>query len=179
MSQSARSASVSDWPRFGVSAVAPEANTSAAATPSRLLRIDMFHLALVVDRPAGDDIHVSHRERGDGEVGPGLTALGGDLRACGLRIAGFIPGTALQHDRLAVPAPRHAEAGERLAQHRLLQRGLRPALAAIGRDHHARDTAVAGIGEARDLIETRALERVPRRRMSHERLDLLREVKLP
>src|SRR6266581_4427254 len=93
MSQSARSASVIDWPRFGVSAAAPAANTSAAAI-SRLLRIDMFHLALVVDRPAGDDIHVSHRERGDGEVGSGLTALGGDLRARRLRIARLIPALA-------------------------------------------------------------------------------------
>src|SRR5689334_12339497 len=136
MSQSARSASVTDWPRFGVSAAAPEANASAAAT-SRLLRIDMFHLALAVDSPTGDDIHVPHRESRHRHVDSRLAALGGDLRARRLRIAGLIPGAALQHDRLAVPAPGHAEAGKRLAQHWLLQRRLRPALAAIGRDHHA------------------------------------------
>src|SRR5262245_48082327 len=161
MSQSARSASVTDWPRFGVSAAAPEAKANAAAT-SKLLRIDMFHLALAVDPPAGDDVHVPHRKSRHRHIDSRLTALGGDLRTRRLCIAGLIPGTALQHDRLAVPAPRHAKAGERFAQHRLLQRRLRPALAAIGRDHDARDAAVAGIGEARDLIEARALERVSR-----------------
>src|SRR5919201_1064257 len=99
MSQSARSASLIDWPRPGVSAAAPVANRSAAAV-SRLLRIDMFHLALVVDGPAGDHIHVSHRERGDGEVCPRLAALSDDLRARWLHVAGLVPGAALQHHPL-------------------------------------------------------------------------------
>src|SRR5262245_1865365 len=121
MSHSAKSASLTDWPRPGVSAAALVASTSAAATRS-VLRIDMFHLALVVDGPAGDHIHVPHRERGDREVRSGLAAFGDDLRTRRLHIAGLVPGAALQHHRLSVPAPGHAEAGERLAQHRLLQR---------------------------------------------------------
>src|SRR5262252_11162506 len=166
MSQSARSASLTGFPRPGPSpATAALAKSDTATASARLLPIDMLCLPLIVDGPGGDDVHVSHREGGHRNVDLGLAAFGEHLGARRLHIAGLVPGAALQHDRLAVPTPGHAEAGERLAQHRLLQRGLRPALAAIGRDHHARDAAVAGIGEAGDLIEARTLERVPRRRM--------------
>src|SRR5262249_52907151 len=84
-----------------------------------------------------------------------------------------------QHDWLAVPAPGHAEADEGLRINWALQRGLAPALAAIGRDHHPGDASSAGIGNAGDFVEAWALERVPERRMGDERLDLLQEVKLP
>src|SRR5262249_13775976 len=114
MSHSARSASLIDWPRPGVSAAALVASMSAAAT-RKVLRIDMFHLALVVDGPAGDHVHVSHRKRGDGHVHFRLAAFGDDLRTRRLHVAGLIPGAALQHHRLAVPAPGHAETGQRLA----------------------------------------------------------------
>src|SRR5215467_2196618 len=178
MSHNARSDSLIDWPRPGVSAAALDANMNAAAM-RRFLRIDMFHLALAVDAPAGDDVHVSHRERSDGEVDFRLTALRQDLGAGRLHVAGLVPGAALQHHRLAVPAPGHAEARQRLAQHRLLQRRLRPALAAVGGDHDPRDAAVAGIGEAGDLVEARSFQRQTGRGLRHERLDLLREVELP
>ena len=62
--------------------------------------------------------------------------------------------------RLAIPAPRHAEARERLVVDRALQRGLAPALAAVGRDHDLGDAAGAGIGDAGNLIEARLLQAV-------------------
>ena len=97
----------------------------------------------------------------------------------GCTVAGLVPGAALQHDRLAVPAPGHAEAGQRLGQHRRIERGFRPALAAVGRDHHLRDPAIARIGEAGNLVEARSLERQPGRRVGDEGLDLHREEELP
>src|SRR5262249_57169304 len=109
----------------------------------------------------------------------GLAALGEERGAARLLIAGLVDGAALQDGGAAVPIPRHAEAGEGLAQHRRLQRRLRPALAAVGRDLDLADAAVAGIGEAGNLVEARRLHVQPGRGMGDERLHLLREVELP
>ena len=75
------------------------------------------------------------------------------LGAGRLHVASLVPRAALQHHGLAVPAPGHAEPGERLAQHRRVERRFAPALAAVGRDHHLRDPAVARIGETGNLVK--------------------------
>src|SRR5580704_2612472 len=99
------------------------------------LRIDMFDLPFAVDAPAGDAVVVlvGERERSRQRLG-GLAACGDELGAQGLRVAGLVPGPALQDRRLAIPAPRHGEAGECLVVDRPLQRRLAPAFAAVGRD---------------------------------------------
>src|SRR5258705_11637453 len=98
MSQSARSASVTGLPNPGVSAAAvpmPQASTKATAA-IRGLRVDMLRLPFAVDRPAGDDVHVPHRECGHRHVDLGLAALGEHFGTRRLHVAGLIPGTALQ-----------------------------------------------------------------------------------
>src|SRR5437870_7940404 len=154
MSQSARSASVIGLPSPGASAATatPAATTKANETTSaKLLPIDMLGLPFAVDGPARDDVHVPHREGCHRNVDFGLPAFGEHLGAGRLHVASLVPGAALQDHRLAVPAPRHAEAGQRLGEHWRVERGLAPALAAIGRDHHPRNAAVARIGEAGNL----------------------------
>jgi len=90
--------------------------------------------------------------------------------------AGFIEGSALQHRGPAVPAPRHAEARERLWQYRLLQCRLRPAFSSIGRNHDLGDAAGTRIGDAGNLVVTRLLQHVSVRRCRDEGLDLLQEI---
>ena len=86
----------------------------------------------------------------------GLPAMGDELRARRLHVAAFVEGAALQAAGSAVPAPGHAEARERFGHDRILQARLRPALAAVGGDHHFGDAARAGIGDAGDLVEARS-----------------------
>src|SRR5712671_2026928 len=146
MSQSARSASVTFWPRPGPSAAiavaANSAKVSEAATV-KPLRIGMLCLPIIVDRPARDHIHVAHREGDDGKINLRCAALGQQLGARRLHVTGFIPGTALQHHRLAVPAPGCAETGQRLAEHRRVKGRRRPAVAAVGRNHDLGNTPIA------------------------------------
>src|SRR3984957_10605184 len=133
MSQSARSASLTGLPSPGwVAAIAAPAKASASApTSASCLPVDMLGLPVAVDGPAGDDVHVPHREGGHRNVDLRSATLGEHLLARGLNIAGLVPGAALQHDRLAVPAPGQAEAGPRLGEHRRIERGLGPALAGV------------------------------------------------
>ncbi len=106
----------------------------------------------------------------------GLAALRDELGAQRLRVAGLVPGAALQHRGAAVPAPRHAEAGERLGQHRRLQRRLRPALAAVRRDHDLGDTAGPRIGDAGNLVVAGLLQGMAEGRVGDEGLHLLQEI---
>src|ERR1051326_1004445 len=116
-------------------------------------RIDMAHLALAIDRPARDGVEVMAREAAHrGHLGR-LPALGHELLAGRMRVAAFVPGPALQDRGAAVPAPRHAEAGEGFWQPRLVERGFRPALAAIGGDEDLCDPPVARIGDAGNLVD--------------------------
>src|SRR5437763_6965803 len=66
MSQSARSASLIGLPSPGWSAAiagaAPASASAKGTTTARCLPVDMLGLPFGVDRPAGDDVHVSHRE---------------------------------------------------------------------------------------------------------------------
>src|SRR5712691_7759582 len=121
MSQSARSASLIGLPSPGwsaaIAAAAPPSASARETTTARRLPVDMLGLPFGVDGPAGDDVHVSHRGGGHRNVDLGLAALGKHLAARRLRVAGLVPGAALQHDRLAVPAPGRAETAQRLGEH--------------------------------------------------------------
>src|SRR5580704_18453523 len=181
MSHSARSASLTGLPSPGFSwATAAPANSASATTRTPCLAVDMLDLPFAVDRPARDDVHVPHRERGHRNIDLGLATLGEHLRAGRLYVAGLIPGAALQHDRLAVPSPRQAESRQRLGEHRGVERRLRKAPAAVRRDHDLGDAPVARISETGNFVKARsALQRQPRRGMRDEGLHLHREEELP
>src|SRR6185437_15897923 len=126
---------VTDLPSPGPSPATAIAEPNAMAnapTTGKQLRIEMLDLPFVVDGPARNDIHVPHRECRDRYVHLGCAAHGEHLVTCGLPVARFVPGFALQHDRLPVPMPRHPETGQCLAQHRRVERRLAPAFAAVG-----------------------------------------------
>src|ERR1700721_1090450 len=85
-----RSASLMGFPSPGPSAANAMPATSAnGIARAKRLAIDILCLPLVVDRPTGDDVHVPHRERGDGDVDLGLAALGEHLGAGRRRVAGL------------------------------------------------------------------------------------------
>src|SRR2546429_676983 len=128
MFHAAMSASVMGLPRPGVSALAvpapkaPAAKARATAAAKRDLRVDMLDPPVAVDAPAGDAVVVLVGEAqrvGDWLVG--LSPRRHELGPQRLHVAAFVPGAALQHDRLAIPAPRHAEARERLRLNRPLE----------------------------------------------------------
>src|ERR1700687_2006997 len=99
----------------------------AATSPEHALRVDMLDLPFAVDPPGRDAVVMLV---GEGERccdrRLGLAALRHELGAQWLRGASLVPGAAQDHGRLAVPPPRHDEAGERLWGHRPLQGGLTP-----------------------------------------------------
>src|SRR5215470_639627 len=119
--QGLMSSSVMVLPRPGVSASAVLALNASSAKERMRLRVDMFDLPFAVDAPAGDAVVMLVRERKRARNRPfGLAACGHELRAGRLHVAGLVPGAALQHDRLAIPAPGHAEADEGLRIDRTL-----------------------------------------------------------
>src|ERR1700730_13077239 len=138
MSHSARSASLTGLPspgRSAASAIIAPSVSARGTTAIKLLRINMLDLPFVVDGPARNDVHVPHRKRRHGHVHLRSAAHGEHLVARRLPVAGFVPGAALQDDRLAVPAPGHPEAVYCLARYWFVERRFTPALAAIGRNH--------------------------------------------
>src|SRR5262245_50490939 len=118
MFHAAMSASVIGLPSFGASAAMaadPKARTSPAAS---VLRVKMLDLPVAADTPAREAVVVlvgEHQRVGDWLLG--LAAQRDELLAQRLSVAGLIPRSALQHGGLAVPAPRHLEAHERLRMH--------------------------------------------------------------
>src|SRR6266850_3298108 len=155
MSQAVISAGSSGFPRFGAwakTALEPRESARTKAVIG-ILRINMFDLPLVIDRPARDGVVVLARKSRYGRDFRRLAAQGHDLSARWLRVAGLVPGAALEDRRAAIPVPGHAEPGESLAVHRFLQRRLRPALTTIGGHHDLRNPAVARIGDAGNLVE--------------------------
>src|SRR5438552_17245556 len=102
----------------------------------------MFRLTGALGAPARERVVVLSGKCEHVRNGLRLAAPCDDLGARRLDIACLIPGAALQHSRAAIPAPRRAEACERLGVDRLLQCRLRPALATVGRYHDLRDPAV-------------------------------------
>src|SRR5262249_4685499 len=134
MFQAVISASLIGLPRPGVSATAvPAPNANASERANSALRVDMLDPSGTIDAPAGDAVvvlvgepqRVRHRLAG-------LAARGNELGTERLHRAGFIPGATLQDRGLAIPAPRHAEAGEALRKHRGFQGRPPPAAAAPG-----------------------------------------------
>src|SRR5216684_3150287 len=180
MSQAAISASFSGLPRPGPSASAgPAIRQSASPRAGTIeLCVDMLDLPRTLDPPAGDRVEVMVQHRPDRRRRLQLPARGDEFGPGRLRVARVVPGAALQHRRAAVPTPRHAKARERLAQYRLRQGRLAPALAAVGRNHDLGDPAGPGIGDAGDLPEPRPLQAQPGRGAGDERLDLLQQVEL-
>src|SRR5882724_2152725 len=176
MSHAAISAGSSGVPRFGPAAkAAPDPRPSARAMAGSLC-VDMFHLPFAVDRPAAEAVVVLVREGQYVRDLLGLAALGHELGAGRLNVAALVPGAALQYGRTAVPPPGHAEPGKGLGEHRPLKRRLCPALAAVRRNHHLGNPAVARIGDAGDLVVSGPLQRQPRRGVGDEGLHFLHEI---
>src|SRR5437870_5098088 len=147
MSHALASASVIALPNFGASAAkAVPATQETAAAKMMVLSIDMAHRSLGINGPARNAVHMLHREGAYRWRAARFAALGDEPIARRLQIAPFVGGAALQHHRLPVPIPRHAEARQSLGQHRPLHRRQAPALAAVGRDLDLRDAAMARIG---------------------------------
>src|ERR1700730_4332598 len=115
MSHAAKAAASNGLPRLGPSAeAAPAATQKASQTAGiRPLRINMLALPCAVDAPAGDRAKMLVQHRRDRRDRLQLPALGDKLGTGGLRVAGLVPGAALQDCGAAVPAPGHATAGER------------------------------------------------------------------
>src|SRR5450755_974041 len=179
MSQAAMAASSIGLPRLGVSA--NEASViiadNNAAEKIAHLAVNMLDLPIASDAPTGDRVVVLVGKGQDRRRFRQFAARGHEFGAGRLYIAGFIPRPALQRGRAAVPAPWHAETGEGLAQDRFLKCRWRPALAAVGGDHYFLDPAGAGIGDARNLVETRTLQHHAVRRAGDEGFDFLQEIK--
>src|SRR5262249_17891534 len=135
MSQGARSAGGIGCPNRGAAAASATLRPSITIVANASIsRIDMAHLALVIDPPAGDGVAVLHRKRRHVRRTPGRAALADECLSARLHVAGLVRRTALQDRGATIPVPRNTEAGECFAQNRCLQRRLRPALAAVGRD---------------------------------------------
>src|SRR5947208_1211124 len=167
MSQPASSAGLIGFPRSGAWAKATFApRTSAITTVS--LRVHMLHLPATLDRPTGDGVVVLAGEAVQRRNFRSFAARGHQLGSGRLLVAALVPRPALQYRGTAIPAPRRAESSERLAEDLLLQCCLRPALAAVGGHHDFRNTAVARVSDAGNLIEPRPLQRKPGRRMGDE-----------
>src|SRR5437764_7895797 len=166
MSQGAASAGAIGWPNCGACPNATAGAATIAAQRSRRSSIHIGKLPFFVNAPALDGVVM---------IIAAEAALLAEGRARWLHHAGIVGGAALQHGGPSVPLPGHAEARERLRQDGAVERGLGPALAAVGRDLDLPDAAVARPGEAGNLVEARALEREPRRRMGDDRFHFERE----
>src|SRR5438874_12824262 len=157
MSQALMSASEIGFPSRGVwASAAPEPKASARTRATDGLSVHMFERPVAGYPPARDAVVVlvGEREKIRNRL-LGFAPHGHELGASRLRVAGFVPGTALQDRGTTVPAPVRAEPGKSLGVHRLLERRLRPRLPAVGRNHNPRDAAVAGIGDAGKLVVAR------------------------
>src|SRR5438034_11125353 len=117
ISHAAMAAASIGLPRLGPSAeAAPAARQRVSPTAvSSQLCINMLDLPRGGDPPAGDGVKMVGQRRRDRWDRLQLPALGDKLRTGRLHVAGLVPGAALQDSGAAVPAPRHAKAGERLA----------------------------------------------------------------
>src|SRR5580700_3591306 len=180
MSHGARSAGLIGLPRFAPAPnTTPGAGVSETSADTRTaLCIRMCDLPFLVDRPARDPVVMMVLKRQQRRYRRQLAARCDELRPRRLRVAVLVPSAALQNGRTAVPLPGHAKARERHAQHRLLQRRLAPALAAVGGDQNLGNPAFARISEAGNLVKAWLLQRQSRRRFGDEGFDLVDEVEL-
>src|SRR5262245_5795772 len=99
------------------------------------LRVHMLHLSVPVDRPTPTGVVMLVRERSGRGNSRGLTSPSDELGASRLYVPRLVPRPALQNGWSAVPSPWDAESRESLTEDWFLQCGLRPTLAAIGRNH--------------------------------------------
>src|SRR5262249_61852469 len=113
MSQGARSAGVIGCPNRRASAawatLRPSASPVAKASISR---IDMAHLALVTDPPAGDGVAVLHRECRHVRRTPGRAALGVECFSRRRRGGGLVRGTGFRDRWGTLPVRRHTDSHE-------------------------------------------------------------------
>src|SRR5215831_15572352 len=108
MSQGARSAGVIGCPNLGVSAASATLRPSISiVAKASISRIDMAHLALVINPPAGDGVPVLHRERRHVRRTPGRAALDNECLSSRLHVAGLVRRTALQDRGASIPVPRN------------------------------------------------------------------------
>src|ERR1700751_5433508 len=126
MSQDAISSGEATRPSPGPSASAADDSTSKLVViMARRLGIDVPHLTVFADGPAGDPIKVIDR----------LRAAFRDQTGTGrLNIARLVYSAALQDCGATTPAPPNPEAGQCFRQNRLLKGRRRPAVPTIGRD---------------------------------------------
>src|SRR3954449_12188501 len=154
MSHDDRSPGAIGVPKRGASAENAEVAAQIIAAPIIIAAWDanrssvcIARLPFLVDPPGADGVVV---------ILPAQPALRHELSARRLHPPGIVGRAALQDGGTSVPLPRGAEARERFRKHRLLQRRRRPAAAAIGRHLDLADAALAGPGEAGELVEARA-----------------------
>src|SRR6266851_4595443 len=133
-SHAAASAGEIGCPKCGASAAvaAPAWNANATTTAASLPAIDVSyvdigHLAFGTHAPTGDQVAMLHWECVDIRRVLGRPALSNECGPARLKVSGLVGGAAHQDRWAAVPVPRHAEAGQRLRQHRRLQGRERPA----------------------------------------------------
>src|SRR5262249_30369839 len=132
-SQRDRSASDIRCPTLVATAASATLRPSAiAVVKASTSRIDIAHLALVINPPARDGVAVLHRERRDVRRTPRRATLGDECLSRRLHVAGLVCRTALQNRGATIPVPWNTEASECFAQNRRLHRRLRPALATVG-----------------------------------------------
>src|SRR5579862_2816930 len=169
MFQPAISSGVASRPSPYFSPAAAAAETAAqSATAAKTANLSgIAHSASRRDAPGLDRIVVIVRAD---------VALLEQGLAARLRDAGLVGGATGEQRRAAVPSPRKAESGQALRQHRLLQGRVPPACAAVQRDFHVSDSAGAGPGVARDLIEARRTELLSAGRRGDDRLRLHDEI---
>src|SRR5579863_1450223 len=136
---------------------------------STMLRVDMFDLAALGYAPAGNRVEM---------VGAPAPTIGDKLGARRLHISGIIRSAALKHRGSTVPSPRRAKSRDRHWQHRLLERGLRPARTSISGDFNLGNAPIAGPGETCDFMQARGSHRKTRRGPRDHRLGFLRKTEL-
>src|SRR5215510_12047770 len=178
MSHADRSVAVMGFPSFGVCPNAALENSVSVRKIRnvRSLSVNIPYLPAAFDRPARNGIIVLARESGHSRRPRRLAAGRDKLRAGRLHIPGLVPCAALKDHGTAIPTPRHAESSECLALDGTLKRGLSPGLATIGGHHDLGDAAIARIGDAGNLIESRAAQCKPGRWMRDEGFHFLDEI---
>src|SRR6516165_6727298 len=110
-------------------------------------RVHILHTPVWRNGPALDRVHVIEQRTGFERA-----TLGDELRMGRLRIPRLVSRAALEHSGRAVPDPGKTKSRLADRQHRLLQRGDAPGLAAVGGDFHAGDLAAPRPRKAGDLI---------------------------
>ena len=120
----------------------------------RKVRIDMPHLARLVYRPAGDGVEVVARETEHRRWLRGLSAFATNSSRVGWT---WPPSSHARLCRMAGPPSQRQAMLKRVKAWVAAVRRARlpPALAAVGGDENFCDPSVAGIGDARNLVDAR------------------------